>query len=269
MALGTVPLTLAAYKLDAQHAIALDAATLAPGDTAAFNAQQIVNEAGRMLYSARPWKFRETASADLDLTISQSYVAMPSGFRQLRSVSYNSLTIGIELVDFATILDLRARNTGPTGFQYWAALVHPRRAAAGTPPTPPRLEIYPTPTATVTGALTISYRAGWTELTSDTDVPDIPLYCETLLRKFVRAVAEGYMNEHGEEGGGIKTMDDRIHDIITGPIYKAAVDEDNLEQPDYGVLGPGLVGSLSSRSFSVVHPQDTADPWSQASPYIA
>lgn len=258
-------LTLAGYRLEAQHAVQVDTTTLAPGTSLNDNLDQIVNEAGRALYSSHSWKFRETVSADIDFVASQSYVASPAGLRQLIAIEANSLTSSIQLTTIDKLLALRAKSLAPAGFAYWAAMIHPRRANATTAPVAPRIELFPTPIASLTAAATAFFRAGWTELTTATDVPDIPLYCETLLRLFVRAVAEGYMNAHADEDGilPVATMEDRIADIMQGPIFKMAVEEDGGEQPDYGPVENGLVQAMCGGGGL-----DYLDGRSEATPFI-
>lgn len=257
-------LALSDYRLHAKHSTAVDSATLPPGTTSDAAANQIVNQAGRFLYTCHSWKFRETVSADIDFTASQSYVAMPTSLGQLISIETNSLTSDIRLTAIENLLAMRAKSLVPAGYSYWAALVHPRRANATTAPTPPRLELYPTPAATATAAATIFFRAVWTELAADTDLPDIPLYCESLLIELVRAFADGYMDRHAESGGLLPsvTLGDRVHDVVTSPVFLAAVEEDGGKQPDYGTVGNGLVQSMCGGGL------DYLDGRSEATPFI-
>lgn len=308
---------------------------------------QIVNEAGRLLYNAHPWKFRERAQgyinfaapidiadgtwtessktltktgafanytwaagdvieitdgtgatsgdypiasktssdaivladsigsgadgqADIDGTLSFPYAALPSDFGQEINIRADGLTIDFEMVDFGTLAEMRDSSIMPAGFHYYGAIEHPSQATQTTAFGNPRLAIHPAPTAAVVKALTIWYRAKWRELTATNQYAAIPDAFETLLHLFIRAVSEGYQNAHGEEGGfNVVVMDERIEEIMAKPIFKSCVREDGLRQSNYGVVGPGLIGSMGSGLQSVVRASSSYDVWPQASPWVS
>jgi len=260
--------TLAQYKLHAQHAVAVSGSTLPPGTTADAASGEIVNEAGRLLYGAWPWKFRERPPASLSLTINVEYVAMPADYGELIGIEYDSLSTSIVLTDFQDLMTKRAQGITPVGYIYWAAIVQPSQTLQTSAMPAQRLELYPTPTASASDVIKVMYRADWRELTDDTHYASIPLWCETLLIEFIRAVAEGYMNRHGDETGiGVVSMTDRLDEIQRGVLFQRAVEKDALTQPHYGVVANGLINSLSSSTMSVVRP-DSADIWPQGTPWI-
>lgn len=258
-------LTLGQLKMHCAHAIpGGSSASLPPGTTSAAVHAQIINEAGRALYNAWPWKFKERPAALLNLTISTAYVALPSDFGELASLNYVSQTTSIELTDFDTLATLRNTNTTPAGFHYWAAIVQPEQTAQTSTLPVARLELYPTPTASVTGALSVMYRAAWRELSDDTHYAAIPLWAESLLVQYVRAFAEGYDDAGAVEGMPIRVLNvnNLVAEIEAGPLFQRATQKDMLTQPHYGVMTGGLVGSMGCGFDAMDQDQNTvAVPW--------
>lgn len=188
---------------------------------------QYINEAGRYLCTMHQWKFLERPPTTLDFTISTAYVALPSDFMELVAYAYSTaLTSAFALTTPQSLALMRASNIAATG-SYYGAIVQPTQVNVTTAPPVPRLELYPTPAASVTGALSIWYRAGWTELTNAANYPNIPLWAETLLITLVRNFARGYEEDRLEE---------LLAEVVSGPFFQMAKDRDGLIQPDYGPL---------------------------------
>lgn len=225
-------LTLANLRAMAQHILGGAPGTIVTSATATGNL--MVNEAGRRLAMSHTWKWLERNPTTLDLTSGQAYIALPTDFAHLIACeAAPSLGRCLNLTTFGGLAEMRARLITTTG-AYFAAIVQPTQAAANSAPGAPRLELWPTPGANVTAAFAIWYRAKWTELSSDTDVANVPLWIEPLLCQMVRAVAKGYEEED---------IDDRIDRVLGGGTFAQAIEHDGQIQPDYGPIEGGAVGS--------------------------
>lgn len=309
-------LTLATLRLHAQHACAIDSTTLPPGTSSEAAADQIINQAGGLLY-AHQWKFRESdetflvfnapitvsngtwtqstltltktggftnythadgniiritdgtgATAgyypiasrtsndaivlgrtigsaadgltDIDGTISFPYAEVPSDFEELLGHTFVGTSGSLHLTTIQKVIELRYNRTSATGNRWIGAFVRPGRAAVTSALPNVRLEFDHAPTAYVPDAMAITYRRKWAALTGATNVAAIPdnNIFETLLIEYVRAVAEGYMVRHGENGTGFSVIDmtDRINQLESGPLFSNAANMDGLTQPHYGAV---------------------------------
>lgn len=210
---------------------------LALGGVVSSNIDQddIINEAGRQLVIMHDWKWLERPPASLNFTLNTAYVPLPADFGELIELQYNADALNLfTLGSFADVAKLRTSGyIAPA--QYVGVIVNPGQATtAGAPPVP-RIELVPTPVASVTAALTVWYRAAWTEMTfSDgSEVPNVPIWLHSLLSELVTAVAQGY----NEKDAG--SMSARLGEIQTGPLFENAKTHDGSIQPDYGYLGLG------------------------------
>jgi hypothetical protein len=210
---------------------------LALGGTVASTIDQddIVNEAGRLLHVMHLWKFTERPPVSLNFTQDQAYVDLPSDFGQAVEIRYNADALNLfRLATFAEIAELRSALITPPS-TYHGAIVQPGQTSATAAMGSPRLELAPTPSAAVSDALKLWYRAKWTEITYSTgnEVANVPAHVETLLSELVAAVAQGY----NERDAG--SMSARLAEIEAGPLFQNAVTYDGMIQPDYGEIGPG------------------------------
>ena len=169
--------------------------------------------------------------SDIAGTLHTSAIALPSDFREIIAINTTSgLLKGVQLTSFEDLLSKRAANFTSAGFHY-GAIIQPTDTdltADGAPVA--RLEIWPQPSANETAPLTILYRATWKRITQDTHRLRLPVYCESLYLQVLRAFARGY-----EEEDEI-SMSQRLMEVMTGPLFGAAVDRDASIQPDYGPL---------------------------------
>lgn len=194
-----------------------------------LDATQIVNEAGRYMYS-HPWKFRERPSETLDFVADASHVDLPVDFGELIAYSTSDgLNRGLAFTTFQDLLLKRSQEIRATGYYYAAISYH---VVGGTPTS--RIDIWPTPTSNEDGALTIFYRAKWVDLSADADTAHVPPYAESLLIQYVRAFAQGY-----EEEG----MEQRLAAIDSSSMAFMTQQSDGLVQPDYGHIQNGAVAS--------------------------
>lgn len=219
--------TLAEYRNHVQHAVGGGAVS------SQLQADLIINEAGRYLCSMHHWKWLEPVPGTLNFTSAQAYVSMPSDFKSLESIwPDDAINATFVLTSVDEINKMRQFDVSSSA-AYFGALVYPGQANATSHQTVPRLELYPTPSASATGALHIFYTRGWTVIDDATDVPNIPAYVETLYTQLVRAFAKGY------EEDDTATLDERLAAIAAGPIFAACVSQDGMTQNEYGEMRGG------------------------------
>lgn len=142
------------------------------------------NEAGWWLAAARQWNYLRRNPYDLDLTADQSYILLPSDFSAVLSIAANQLAHSLRMESIEVVADFRhGLSTGGYG-GYIGAVVTPTVALTGPNPEK-RIEIYPTPGATLANAWRLVYRAGFTEVANGTDHIILPRFLE---RVFVDVV---------------------------------------------------------------------------------
>lgn len=217
---------------------------------AATTARLWVNEAGQLLVNAHPWKFLERPPTTLDFTAAQEYVSLPSDFSKLLACAATSTTgRPFCLTDFQSIVQYRSAALQTIGGVF-GAIVHPTQAAANAAPPVPRIELYPTPSANVTAALRISYRAGWMVLVNDSDAANIPAHLEPLLAAIVRAHARDLDED---------TPGENLSRILDGGVmFRNAMQADASVQPEYGPLEGGAV--LQADPLPMVQYDTVPDP---------
>ena len=166
-------------------------------------------------------------------TLHTSAIALPSDFRELIAINTTSgLLRGVALTDHAELIQRRAASFVSEGFHY-GAIVHAQASATNGGAPTPRLEIWPAPNANETGSLTMMYRAGWKEVSSDNGVASIPTWVEPLYIQVLRAFARGYEEEDAA------ALDQRLTVLAGGVMFASAVDRDGMVQPHYGGLRGG------------------------------
>ena len=192
----------------------------------------IVNESGKHLYRMARWRFN-VRSSTLDLVASQSYIDLPADFSEIMGlVPVTGNYVGAQGTTFDELLALRNPSmTSNNGFGYYAISYRTGDGVA-------RMEISHTPTAAVSGAYNIFYRAGWTDLTEDTDRIPIPSWAELLFTRIVQAVARGFEEE--DQG----SLDARLMEIQAGPVFRSALSEDRSKQTDFGHITMQTVGPI-------------------------
>ena len=190
---------------------------------------------------------------DIACTIHTNRVSLPKDFRELIAINATSgLMKGVQLTSYADLLEKKAVQFTSSGF-YWAAVCHARdqvgtntsaNGANTSEPVTPSLEIWPTPAANETGALTIYYRSGWPhDLFTPADqqnvtAPDsmtvrIPRYLESFFIELVRTFAKGYMESE------VAGLSQRLAFLNNSPLFLSAVDRDGSVQGDLGPITNG------------------------------
>lgn len=233
----------------AEHALGHIRHALGGDPAAPLTGLGILNEAGEFLVSMHRWGWLERPPATLDLVSGQAYVSLPSDFSEL--VAYdatNSLVNSLSMTTHQHLLELRTNQIQSTSWNFWASIVY----AVGTNGVPaPRLEFWPTPSASDTGALTIIYRAGWTALSDDSDTIAMPSWMHSLYLACVRAFAKGY------EESDAAPLEQWLALIEQGPQFRAAKLQDSATQTDFGTLEGGaaqLGGYTRSWDFAAGNP---------------
>jgi len=204
----------------------------------------VINLAGTWFMTAHPWAFREGVVAKLHFTADQEYVDLPADFGAMTVLQMtSSLVSTISMTTPGELIARRVRSVTVTQQHYWVALVQgPKNDRAGAFP-PPRLEIWPTPASNSENALTCIYRRKWlrfadTEADTSVDTVPVPEYCEMALIQAVRATVTGWGERLMQPQGGIEPL---LAKLKKSAIWQAAIEEDGLQQPDYGPLQGGAI----------------------------
>ena len=203
--------------------------SVAPGQTADERVAEIINHAGRQMYS-RPWRFREQAGT-LDTTASSRTIALPATFEELVSLTRTVDGMALELAT-PEDMDRLSDALGGTNISGYVS-----RASVAWTAGSSHLLIWPTPTSAGTDVLRIRYRKSWTTITgadvadTNTSPPAIsmPNYAEQLFIAYLRAFAVGYEDEG---------MTARIADVEAGPILQTTLMKDGIQNRDVGRLKP-------------------------------
>lgn len=154
----------------------------------------IVNRAINHLVNAHAWDWRQTI-ASLDYTATQGYIDLPTDFGELIQLQASggrlSTVRSVSPATFMSLLNRASSSESELALSYFLAI-----APQTTPTAVPRwrLNIHPTPAASVTGALALLYRKmvpvfAITGTADDAKVPAIPAGQHDTLYALVRAFA--------------------------------------------------------------------------------
>lgn len=208
--------------------------SLAPGQTRDDRLAEIVNQAGQYLFT-NAWRFRERTTKYMNLVQDQKYINLPSDCEDILTVmSQPSLGYMIEMVTPEHMEALRLIGLTISGPGITHAVMTRTPPADGAALPAPVLDIYPTPTANVTDAIAIRYRAKWVEIPAGNDgtwVIPIPAYVDPLFIAYVRAFAKAYEDEGLEQSLSL---------IDQSGLYARALTKDGLLQRDFGRIRPSF-----------------------------
>lgn len=186
----------------------------------------IVNRAGQWFVDAFSWSWLQRIGS-LSTTASQEYVSLGglTGFRKLFRASYDNFWL--EQCDLGYMSALRASGSVSSGVPSYCAVGFTLSAAGVYTK---RLELYPTPSAMVTDALTLYWQAGWQapQTNADESVIAIPDEVEGLYVLVLRAFARGFEEEH--EG----SLSVRLDEIVNSNAWLARVSSDSATQTNFG-----------------------------------
>jgi hypothetical protein len=201
-----------------------------------LTAQEVANEAGEYLVGMRAWNWLLQTTV-LDFVADQNYVALPNNFRSLVYLELSSSrTQSIYPATLREIVELRTAGIGqPQDYVYAISA----RQQVGAPIY--SIELFPTPGSDGDDALTLVYRAGWQEVSSDTTTFSMPEWIESLYKQIVRAMVRGLTDEDKAEAmGDFSGMGRRLEAIEQGPHYRNAKRKDTELSPSRGTLRNGI-----------------------------
>ena len=194
----------------------------------------LVNQAGNHLCEMHEWSWLIRPPQDLGTTVSQTYVNLPSDFREVIALDFGAASSGGE-VHWGSLQDVsewRRLGIGSSA----NVLVSLSYAATMQP----RLELGHTPSATSATFFKLSYRAGWAQVTSDTafitvapgGTGQVPLWCEALYLLIVREIARGWVHDMGP-------APERLGGVREHPFFHEAVKTDSRQVPVLGEMWRG------------------------------
>lgn len=192
----------------------------------------VVNAAGRHFHAMHPWAWAQRASVSLSQVSGVASMALPDDFGELLALeSTNSLVRRTQMVTLDEILRLRTSNLP---LDNWVTKCAVSWKLSDEDRMQPYLEMWPTPSADASDTHTLFYRAKWYDATDDDAIVYVPPFAEPLLMELCRTFARGW---EGEEQG---TLSERLAMVQAGPLFLAAVNQDNAAQVNYGPMRGGL-----------------------------
>ena len=229
--------TFASYKTQVLHA-------LGNPDTASLGitAGDIVNDALEHIATMHDWQWTSTGEAQLDITIDQDYVELPADYGTLIALEHNeSWTDQMIPVTWQTLLWFRNYpiTSWTSGFFYTINTGNVETGSEEVGLSLPTINLYPTPSATESGAIKIVYRRFLRRLVDDTDRPQWPAYMDRPASLLARAFAS---TDYDDDPQSAYTAEFRslIVDCIT---------KDSLSIKSFGV------------PHGAVHPSRRITPW--------
>lgn len=225
--------------LTAKQAIAHIEQTLAASPS--IDPIDIVNGAGKLLYQMRQWNFRSKGPQVLTLTSGVAFVPLPADFGTLTWIDFtDALTQRVlPLSTLAELVSYRTANQGQIRDLFVAVSFE---IPSGGSRIAPRLELYPTPSSTVAGALTYLYRSRWVDVEDDdANLPGVPELAELLYLRIARQLARSYEDED------VVDYNTALLSVRQSEEYQGAVRDDVSTQGSYGTLRKGIAYSDSNR----------------------
>tara|TARA_R110000803_G_C11989495_1_gene321988 strand:- start:43798 stop:44553 length:756 start_codon:yes stop_codon:yes gene_type:complete len=237
-------LTFADYKRNVKHILGADPeAIYTDVDT---TKGQVVNEAGRWMTLAQEWAWRRSEAVDLAFVPGQAYVPLPTDFLTILGAGVivnDSVNYSFEWGDISELEFRRSQQIFDTK-HYFGAMEWPNQPSKSDPMSAPRLALHPTPgesSSSGTG-LRLTYKRGWSELNSDTDVPNIPKQFESLLLYCVKAFSQD------QEYEDIRMHTRTLEGIMQSAMFQSMVRQDANQQPNIGAVLGGQFEPMNSRS---------------------
>lgn len=211
----------------------------------------LANDAGRTLMSMRPWRWADGTETLLDLVASQSYVWLPTDFRDLKAAQLvGEVATQLYPTGHEELLNMRARDVVPADTPAFYVVTYAPNSG-DSDRLNPRLELHPTPTQNATDGLRVWYTKGWSAFPSVADGTEalIPDWMEPLYLAVLSAMARGWEDDlHTPNAQGLYLSQLKATDI-----YLAAVKQDGEMQPSLGPPSSGF-GSEARRWGPYVPP---------------
>lgn len=236
--------TFAEYKAEIVHG-------LGNSPSSGVTTASLVNDAMNSLCALHSWRWRRGGPVTADLTADQNYVELPLDFGELTTIQYpGSILRGMIPTSMAIIERLRASTISPALFGYYYAILtgnidddHPENGLAVS-----TIELYPTPSATVADALSITYLRDIAQLEDDDDIPQIPIWMDRALVMLCRAMAEEVEDDEVDSAAR-KAFENEL------AICKR---RDMNSQSRYGVMTGGLYPK--TEGLDPFYPSQIGDP---------
>lgn len=173
-------------------------------------------------------------NSDIGGKIDFDHIRMPSDFGAITSIdATDSLIREIYPTTLSHLLNLRTNPIEVTTWYYWVANNHVLLDNGGMAPI---LEIWPTPSAKESGAITFFYRGTWNNI-GDGDMVPIPDFAIDYFIAIVRAFARGYEEEDQA------TVDQRLMALSRGELARVCKRFDGMQQSNMW-LGPPINGAI-------------------------
>lgn len=206
-----------------------------------YSAAFVANYAGRWMVNAHTWEWTRNRSTSLSLTAGQPYVVLPA-LKSVRSVVPADNTIqGFEWTSIEGLVQLRNTGISPA-IGHFGAVRHDVDAATGD--VTQRLELWPTPSATVAGYFTLVYDADWSELQDDNERIPIPAYMEGVFLACVIEVGRAFEMASGSDApAGLRL--EALYALRQSDLWRDAAKRDGLLQRNMGTLENGAAESAS------------------------
>jgi hypothetical protein len=200
----------------------------------------MVNDAGVLMCSAYSWNWLKRATKFLDVVQDQPYVDLGPDVQEVTSVvPVNASFVRVEPASMHELVVMRASSTPPGDLTLYTPSYEGLTAQQNTGgPILQRLEVWPTPTQTLSQALHLLYRAKWRTVTNNNPVGTfltLPDFCELLYKRVLRCVAKGY------EEDAVYDMDAELSRVFQSAIALAAINADSAQFMTFGRITNGAV----------------------------
>ena len=233
------------------------AASVAGGTPELFSLEALVNMAGRQLVSLHPWGWLRAPEVMLDLIANQSWIDLPLDFGRQGAIEttgasgYTATFVPLDILDEYRNAD-RAQVAG-----YALAVTYGPGASPNYVPHVPRLEVWPTPSATVTDALRMFYYRRWTEVSTasgSTHILNFPPFMDMLYWRVLRETVMAF------EEDDIASLEQRIGVLVQSSLFTLARREDMaIHVPPGGMPMLNGIGHRH-RSNIMVYPDSVPAP---------
>lgn len=208
------------------------------GGKSPMSTVMLCNLAGHHLISMHAWEWLKRPAVQLPLVAGQDWAKLPADFGREIANQGASISGGFKWTTFEHVIALRDQATTITGpWWYVGALVHKASIVDGS--IEPRVEVYPTPTASDNTTYKTAYYAAWSQLKETTLSVPIPGqgWLDLLYLEIASAIAQGYV-EHDVAGMSARLTALRGLSLFTDAVAFDGTRTSNLGQMDGGWYPP-------------------------------
>lgn len=221
--------------------------TLAAGGGTVGHAKVLARTSGNVLSVQYNADIGDAASVDFDVDV--SHVLLPTDFgTHVDLFGTRSFTRYAYAASLSEMIESDTNQLVSTSFLTLYGIEWAQGADKEQPVA--TLKVWPEPSQATWDELSLIYRRGWLELTSDDDIVPIPEWLENLYIQYVRAFAAGY-----EDGKSplerLAALETALKLVRTGEVYADAKRRDVSMQPNYGpARHVAIAPSSSGQSIS-------------------